>query len=462
MPRRSAPRSVDGMSAAPSVPDRRLAPTPEQLRNDLWLAGALLIGAILSTWLGQVAGVFGDGTPHLSWGLVYSVALTLPLALRRRAPEIALIVVAVVYFVGMSVRIPELYVGSIALFIAMYSVGAWVADRRRAMIVRVVVIVGMFIWLMASMFQAAGAEGEQTAAEFSLFSPVAAMMILQFLFNVVFFAGAFAFGERAYAGALSREVLEQRTHELEREREITAAQAVALDRVRIARELHDVVAHHVSAMGVQAGAARTVLERDPDAARRALTVVEESARASLVELRQLLETLRTPDAAAPGDSTLRLEAIGELVRYASENGMPSTFSVVGAPIAASEVAQVNLYRIAQEALTNARRHGGPDARADVRLRFDGDEIELEIANDGRVRYGGTPGLGLVGMRERAAASGGWLEAAPRPRGGFLVRARVPAGTVGLRPSDPSSEATAREGTVSTGTPADDADRGVLA
>ncbi|WP_178011621.1 sensor histidine kinase [Microbacterium oleivorans] len=415
------------MSVASTVPTERRAPTREQLRNDLWLAGAMLVSAILSTWLGHVAQVWGADPPHLGWGLLYCLALTAPLALRRRVPEAALIVVAAVYFVGMSVHIPEMYVGSIALFIAMYSVGAWVIDRRRAMIVRVVVIVGMFFWLIAAMFQAASDPGGETAAEFSLFSPVAALMMLQFLFNVVFFAGAFAFGERAYAEALSRETLEQRTRELEREREITAAQAVALDRVRIARELHDVVAHHVSAMGVQAGAARTVLEHDPDAARRALTVVEESARASLVELRQLLETLRTPDAVSPGDSTLRLEAIGELVRYATENGMPTTFSVVGAPVAASEVAQVNLYRIAQEALTNARRHGGPDARADVRLRFDGDEIELDVANDGRVRYGGTPGLGLVGMRERAAASGGWLEAAPRPRGGFLVRARVPAG-----------------------------------
>lgn len=416
------------MSVAPPVSDERLAPTPEQLRNDLWLAAALLVSAILSTWLGSVAQVWGDESPHLGWGLLYSVGLTAPLALRRRLPEVALIAVAVVYFVGMSFHIPEMYVGSIALFIVMYSVGAWVVNRRRAMVVRVVVIIGMFLWLLAAMFEAASDEGGDTAAEFSLFSPVAALMMLQFLFNVVFFAGAFAFGERAYAGALSREELEQRTRELEHEREITAAQAVALDRVRIARELHDVVAHHVSAMGVQAGAARTVLDRDPEAARRALAVVEESARASLAELRQLLETLRTSDAASPRDSTLRLDAIGELVRYAEENGMPTTLSVVGEPVAASEVAQVNLYRIAQEALTNARRHGGPDARADVRLRFDGDEIELEVANDGRVRFGAKPGLGLVGMRERAAASGGWLEAGPRPRGGFLVRARVPAGS----------------------------------
>ncbi|KAA9089485.1 sensor histidine kinase [Microbacterium radiodurans] len=415
------------MPVVSSAPDERPAATPEQLRNDVWLAAALLVSAILSTWLGQVAGVYALEPPHLGWGLLYSVALTAPLALRRRAPEIALVVVAIVYFVGMSVHIPEMYVGSIALFIAMYSVGAWVTDRRRAMIVRVVVIVGMFVWLLASMFRSAATAGEETAAEFSLFSPAAALMMLQFLFNVVFFAGAFAFGERAYVGALSREALEQRTRELERERELTAAQAVALDRVRIARELHDVVAHHVSAMGVQAGAARTVLERDPEKARGALAVVEQSARASLVELRQLLETLRTSDTASPGGSTLRLDAIGELVRYSTENGMPTTLTVVGEPIAASEVAQVNLYRIAQEALTNARRHGGPDARADVRLRFDGDQVELEIANDGRVRYGGTPGLGLVGMRERAAASGGWLEAGPRPRGGFLVRARVPAG-----------------------------------
>lgn len=403
--------------------------TSEQRRRDLWLALALLVGAIVSAWLGQVAGFYGKGTPAFGWSLLYAAALTLPIALRRRAPEIVLIVIAVVFFVGGSFRIPEVYVGNVALFIAMYSVGAWVEDRRRANLVRVLVIVGMFAWLLVTTFQSATAPADDGLSRAGLFSPFAAFILIQFLVNAAFFGGAYFFGERAWADARSRAVLEERTVELERERELTAAQAVALDRVRIARELHDVVAHHVSAMGVQAGAARAVLDRDPAAARAALVTVEESAREALTELRQLLETLRTPDADTPGESTVRLAALPALVAHATDNGLPTTLSVLGEPAVTSELVQVNLFRIAQEALTNARRHGGAGAEADVRLRYTPTAIELEITNTGRAHLVGRPGLGLVGMRERAVASGGTLEAGPRPRGGFLVRVHVPVARI---------------------------------
>ncbi|MCR2824734.1 sensor histidine kinase [Microbacterium sp. zg.Y909] len=414
------------MSATlPTAPPRRHPPTAAELRTDVWLAGGLLVAAVLSSWLGQVAGFFGDETPGLGWALVYSAAVTLPLALRRRHPEIVLIVVAIAFFAGATFHIPDLYVGQVALFVAMYTVGAWVDDRRRATFARVVVVVAMFVWLLVTMFQTAtnpSGDGPSTAGAFS---PMAAYMVIQFVINVFYFGGAYYLGDRAYATALAWTALEERTAELERERELTAAQAVALDRVRIARELHDVVAHHVSAMGVQAGAARMVLERDPAAARTALGGVEASARSALEELRQLLETLRTPDAAAaPADSTVRLSALADLVAHANDNGLPTTFTVVGEPAEPSELVQVNLYRIAQEALTNVRRHAGPGATADVRLRYDADAVELEVTNTGRVRAD-RPGLGLVGMRERAAASGGALEAGPRPRGGFIVRARIP-------------------------------------
>ncbi len=381
---------------------------------------------MLSTWLSSVAGLYGQDSPHLGWGLVYAACMTAPLAVRRRHPEAVLVVVAFVFFVGQLALVPEIYVSNIILFASMYVVGAWATHRRRATIVRSIVIVGMFVWLFVGMFlRSTDLDGR--TAELTLFSPLAALMLLQFLVNVAFFGAAYHMGDRAYANTLSRAALVERTRELEREREITAAQAVALDRVRIARELHDVVAHHVSAMGVQAGAARTVLERDPEAARGALVAVEDSARSALQELRQLLETLRTPDSPDSLESTLRLSDLPGLVEHANENGMPTTLTVIGTPLPASELVQVNLYRIAQEALTNARRHGGPDARADVRLRFDDAEIELEIANDGRVPFHRGTGLGLVGMRERAAASGGILDAAPRARGGFMVRVRVPAG-----------------------------------
>jgi len=410
----------------PTVPaPARRHPTPAQLRADVWLAGALLIAAILSAALGQIAGIYGDEAAAPGWSLLYAAALTVPLAVRRRYPAIVLVVVAIAFFAGVTVRIPEMYVGNISIFIAIYTVGAWVDDRRRATLVRLGVIAGMFVWLLVVTFQAAVGEEDAGFSRAGLFSPFAAFVLIQFLVNAAFFGGAYFFGERAYAQERERAALEARTVELERERELTSAQAVALDRVRIARELHDVVAHHVSAMGVQAGAARTVLDRDPAAAKDALAVVEASSRASLVELRQLLETLRTPDADGPGGSTLSLAALPELVAHANENGMPTTFAVIGDPAPASELVQVNLYRIAQEALTNARRHGGPGVSADVRVRYGSDRIELEVGNDGRSRVDSPPGLGLVGMRERAAASGGTLEAGPRERGGFVVRARLP-------------------------------------
>ncbi|KRB36849.1 sensor histidine kinase [Microbacterium sp. Root180] len=413
------------MSDTPSA-RRRDPATAAGLRNDMWLAAGLLLGAILSAALGSVAGVYGtDSAQGMQWGLLYSFGLTAPLALRRRFPEVVAVVVAIVFIVGVSLRIPEIYVGNIALFIAIYTVGAWVDDRRRALYVRVAIIIAMFVWLLITTFQSATAPTEEGLSREGLFSPFVAFMLIQFLVNAAFFGGAYYMGDRAYASALERAALQDRTRELEAEREVTAAQAVALDRVRIARELHDVVAHHVSAMGVQAGAARAVMDRDPDAARAALTGIEQSARSALDELRHLLETLRTPHGDAPNASTVRLAGLPALVEHATENGLPTTLTIVGDEVPLSDVAQVNIYRVAQEALTNARRHGGADASADVRLRYGADAVELEITNTGRSAFPVRPGLGIVGMRERAAASGGTLEAAPRARGGFLVRLRVP-------------------------------------
>lgn len=402
--------------------------TSANLRTDVWLGASMFVGAILSAALSHSSGLYhGEHTPAAVWWVVYGAVLGAALAVRRRFPCTVVFVVAVAFFLAGSLRLPELYVGNIALFIAMYTVGAWVNDRRRANLARTIVVIGMLVWLVVTTFLAA-TSGEEPDAGFEgagAFSPFAAFMLLQFLINVAYFGGAWYFGNRSHAQATQMLLLEERTEELEHEREVTAAQAVALDRVRIARELHDVVAHHVSAMGVQAGAARTVIDGDPDAARSALVAIESSARAAIDDLRQLLDTLRTPDDGTPLASTVDLRALPELIAHANDNGLPTTLSVIGEPARAADVVEVNLYRVAQEALTNARRHGGREARADVRLRYLDEEIELEVTNAGTVHTGGRAGLGLLGMRERVAASGGTIEIGPRARGGFLVRARVP-------------------------------------
>src|SRR5918993_1702114 len=269
----------------------RPRPTAQQLRGDIVLAVVIMVGAILSAALSSIAEVYGDEQGPLPLALVYAVVLAAPLAVRRRWPATVAVIVSAAYFVAVTLRIPEIFVGNIAMFIALYTVGAWSTDRRRAAIVRIAIIVGMFAWLIIVMYQDAITQADQMDVAAGAFSPYIAYMLINTLINVLYFGGAYYFGERAWAAAAERAVLEQRTLDLERERELTGAQAVALDRVRIARELHDVVAHHVSVMGVQAGAARAVIDRDPAAAKTMLAGDKETAREAIRDLRNLPETL---------------------------------------------------------------------------------------------------------------------------------------------------------------------------
>lgn len=395
-------------------------------RRDYALAAAIGVGTIISAGLGTVAGYYGDKQAPTFAAVLYAVVLAAAMAVRHRWPSVAAVVTAAAFFAAGSWHVPEMYAGNIAMFITFYTVGAALADRRRAAWVRIGITVGMFVWLLTATFIEATHPDDDGLSHTGAFSPFVAYALLNILVNALYFGGAYFFGERAWASRLQRQALEERTAELERERERTAAQAVALERVRIARELHDVVAHHVSLMGVQAGAARAVMTRDPDAAAHTLAQVEASARTALGELRQLLETLRS-DSDGDAPSTVGLAGIDDLVAASADAGLPARLRIIGDPYEVPDTVQVSLYRIAQEALTNARRHAGQDAAADVRLRYEEAAIELEVTNTGRrvTRIG--RGLGLVGMRERATAVGGVVEARPREGGGFLVRATVPAG-----------------------------------
>ena len=406
-----------------SAPSRTL--TARQRQADVLLAAVVFVAGVISAALSAISEVYGDQQAPLWQAVIYLAVLAAPLAWRRIFPGTVAVIVAVAYFIAVTLRIPELYAGNIAMFITLYTVGAWMHNRRSAMFVRIGIIIGMFTWLMITMYRDAIDTANDVEVVAGAMSPFLAFMMLQLLVNVLYFGGAYYFGERTWKATLQREALEQRTADLEREREVTAAQAVALDRVRIARELHDVVAHHVSVMGVQAGAARMVIEQDPEKSAQILAGIEGSARTAINELRHLLETLRSPGADGEDASTLGLADITQLVDASCAAGMPTAFTVVGDERPVPSVVQVNLYRIAQESLTNARRHAGVGATADVRLRYTEANIELEVMNTGRPVLAPRGGMGQLGMRERTLASGGTIESAPRERGGWRVRVQIP-------------------------------------
>ncbi|QCB94458.1 sensor histidine kinase [Cellulomonas shaoxiangyii] len=418
----------------------RRQPGPDGLRWDVLLGVLLFVGAVLSSVMWRVTGLIPDPAP--GWlSVLLLAAQTLPLTVRRRWPSAVAVVTGAAFIVAQLLMVPEQLVSNIALFMALYTVGAWERSRARAFWVRAGVVTAMFTWLLVSIFLAATDPDADIGLERAgAFSPFVAYMLIQLLTNVLYFAGAWWFGDHAWASARERERTAWRTRLLQAERVRAEAQAVALERLRIARELHDAVAHHVSLMGVQAAAARTVLASDPARAAAALGHVEESAREAVVELQGLLGTLREGATAEVGDpvepappgealASLDVARLPQLVESARAAGLEVTYQEVGDPQRLSPLASLNLYRIAQEALTNARKHAGPSARADVRLRWLGGTVELEVSDDGGTgrRAGVVPstGMGLVGMRERVASDGGTLEAGRLRRGGFLVRARVP-------------------------------------
>ena len=405
------------------------------MRTDGLLALGIAVGASLAILL-YASAEFFDEPPVLWQAALVVLGISGPLVWRRVAPITVTAVISIVYICALYNKVPEVLFSNIALFMAMYSIGAWSSSRRHALVARIVVVVAMFGWLFWEITRAAF--DTSLAPEDSgigLIAPGVAIGLISIVTNILYFAGAWAFGDRAWSAARERAELEARTHELEAERELTAAQAVTLDRVRIARELHDVVAHHVSVMGIQAGAARRALGADaPAPAISALGSVETSARDAVDELHRLVTTLRGIGGegdATDGPSTrgtAQLEALLDDVRAA---GRTADFTIVGDRQPLSPVIDTTLYRVAQEAVTNSLKHAGATATMDVRLRFSPERVELEVADTGhgarsaQSTTSASGGLGQIGMRERLAAIGGALEAGPRKRGGYLVRATVP-------------------------------------
>jgi signal transduction histidine kinase len=386
------------------------------LVTDLLLAAALLALALVSfeTTSGLVTGDPKHPVPDTVWNTVWLAGIILPLALRRRFPLSVLLVATTAFMVYTVVLGPwvEAFVTVIALSWALYSAAAHGRPQLRNALCAacLAAIIGLTVF-------------------YNPFASPLDLRLLQTLSNVALFCALWSLGAALGVGRRRAQELLQRTVELEREREENARRAVFDERVRIARELHDVVAHHVSMMGVQAGAARLVLGRDPVMTRRALASIETSSRQAVVELHRLLGFLRQagdPDDLAPQPG---LGQLHELAASVSAPELTVDVHVEGDERPIAPTIDVSAYRIVQEALTNTLKHARA-SRVDVHLRYWPHELEIEVVDDGRGNGNGAAsspagGLGLIGMRERAALHGGQLAAGPAAGGGFAVRVRLP-------------------------------------
>ncbi|MFJ7205370.1 sensor histidine kinase [Streptomyces sp. NPDC098789] len=255
------------------------------------------------------------------------------------------------------------------------------------------------------------------------------------LMLIVPFALAWVLGDSLRTRRAYYAQLIERNQRLEGERAAQAKIAVAAERARIARELHDVVAHNVSVMVVQADGAAYVMDVAPEQAKEALQTISGTGRQALAEMRRLLGVLRTGEPQESEDYVPQpdVEQIEVLVEQVRTAGLTVDFKVEGAPRPLPTGVELTAYRIVQEALTNTRKHGGPDASASVRLVYFDDGLGLLVEDTGRgaahelYEDGGADGAGhgLIGMRERVGMVGGTLDAGPRPGGGFRISALLP-------------------------------------
>jgi signal transduction histidine kinase len=364
------------------------------------LLAAVLIGLAEAQIL-TASNVSASGRAGLG---AVTLALLPLVAWRRRLP---LVLLAVVFLAGLAnIWLPDAGGGEalgLVVFLAIYTAAAH--TQGRAAVVAVVLTVALAFVVMA-----ADPDGIYFGA---------------MLFFGLLIGAPFVVGRLIRARRVREELLEERAVTLERDRDERARAAVAEERSRIARELHDVVAHAISVIVLQARGGRRLISSEPEDARGAFDVIERTGAEALAEMRRLLGVLRADDeqlALAPQPSLERIEALVADVRRA---GLPVELHIEGEPGELPPGVDVSAYRIVQEALTNALRHAGP-ARAFVAVRYLDGEVDLEVADDGAgAAPSGGGGHGLVGIRERVAVYGGDLEAGDRPEGGYAVRVRLP-------------------------------------
>ena len=368
---------------------RPLARRLDPAAVDRVLAVLLTVATQVSIWVGH------DGAHHRVAAALFAAAITAPIAVRRRFPLLVGTTVPTLSAVqhalwnGQSIGYP------LATFLALYALAVWTATRQFA---------AAAATIAAAIFASSAATGGsmQGAAPFVVVTTVVMLLVRRIV------------GDR-----------DRRAELAERERDVTAREAVMRERARIARELHDVIAHNVSMMVVQAGAERRALNGADGSTSEVLRAIEGTGRSALTEMRRLVGMLRDEgrDPLAPQPS---LDDLSRLVAQLRSAGLPVELAVEGEKRRLPVGIELSAYRIVQESLTNCLKHAG-EARATVRVRYDADALDLEITDTGAgsEAHESGSGHGLVGMRERVALCGGRFDASRRPGGGFAVRVQLP-------------------------------------
>lgn len=404
----------------------RPGPTPEQQRIDVWIGLGAAVLSIVSLELWRSGNNLKITGPDWIAFAVFAVAGLL-LVVRRRFP-LTVLVVESALFIVMGERQPELtivFTMQMLLFASLYTAWAWSRRARCLYGTTAVVLIAMFGWLV---WQFVHDMPEQPKVHEGLIAPYWAQVVYSLAINVVYFGGAIAWGHVAWRGARQRCELAAQ-HERERAaQQRDRESAIRAERVRIARDLHDVVAHHVSGIGVQAAGAARTIDSKPEVARQALTTIEQSSRTAVTQMHQLVGLLR--DDAEDRDLAPQ-PGLADLHTFTLTDQRPAiAFHQVGEPFDVPATIQLSLFRVVQEAVANIVRHARAADTGSITLRYlDAAEpaVEVEIIDDGRGGGEGTDdgGYGLTGIRERAAMHGGLCEIGPRPTGGFRVRVRIP-------------------------------------
>jgi signal transduction histidine kinase len=371
-----------------------------------WFDVLVVIGGGLGIVAAVVHQDHSGGPEGPLWlDVILLVAIVAPFLARRRFPFWALAAVPIAVSISAPLD-PRLVPDNGATFAAGLSVAflfAQLRDRRQAVAGLLMIFGAQFVIVR---FDPQGSAGDIVFADV--------------VFAVVWLAG-FLLGRKFEEGDAAKE----RAAQLEREREEQARIAVAEERARIARELHDVVGHSVSVMTVQASGVRRLLRDDQQREREALLTVERTGREALAEMRRMVGVLRRPEEAPALAPQPSLEHLDRLVEQAREAGLPVDLRVEGDAVELPAGVDLTAYRLVQEGLTNALKHAQA-TRAEVLVKYGDGQIEVVVSDDGKgVGNGDGGGHGLVGMRERVTVYGGELDAGPQPGGGYRLRAKLP-------------------------------------